>query len=77
MEAAARGGNVNTNIGRPGNARRDAEGAPSDERIRDQRLMVYAQTSCPSMTFGFSGLARFTALAGGRTDRRSRVLAAG
>ena len=49
----------------------------SDERKRDQRLMVYAQTSCPSVTFGFSGLTRFTALAGGRAHPRSRVLAAG
>jgi hypothetical protein len=39
--------------------------------------MVYAQTSCPSVTSGFSGLTRFAALAGGRADRRSRVLAAG
>ncbi len=53
------------------------EGPLCDERRRDQRLMVYAQTSCPSVTSGFSGLTRFAALAGGRADRRSRVLAAG
>ena len=52
------------------------EGSLSDERKRDQRLMVYAQTSCPSVTFGFRGLTRLTALAGGRADFRSRVLAA-
>jgi hypothetical protein len=87
MEAAARGGNVNTNIG---NALRGAswntaptkdptptEALLSDERKRDRRLMVYAQTSCPSVTFGFSGLTRFTALAGGRAEQRSRVFATG
>jgi hypothetical protein len=101
MKAAARGGNVNTNIAKLRNARRGASwntaptkgaGRPeetklstdggteallSDERKRDQRLMVYAQTSCPSVTFGFGGLTRFTALAGRRADRRPRVLAAG
>jgi hypothetical protein len=98
MEAAARGGNVNTNIGnaqrgaswntaptkgarRPEEAKlskdRVTEGALSDERKRDRRLMVYALTSCPSVTFGFSGLTRFTALAGGRVEQRSRVFATG
>jgi hypothetical protein len=98
MEAAARGGNVNTNIGnalrraswntaptkgarRPEGAKLDTdcvtEALLSDERKRDRRLMVYAQTSCPSVTFGFSGLTRFTALAGGRAEQRSRVFATG
>jgi hypothetical protein len=62
---------------RPNETTPSTEGSLSDERKRDRRLMVYAQTSCPSVTSGFSGLTRFTALAGGRTDRRSRVLAAG
>ena len=47
-----------------------AEAGPATDGLR-------AQTSCPSVTSGFSGLTRFTALAGGRADRRSRILAAG
>ena len=81
---------MNLHFGRQRNARRGAswntaptkgqrpDGAkPStdDERKRDQRLMVYAQTSCPSVKFGFSGLTRCTALAGRRAEQRPRVLA--